>query len=195
MAADALAVLDALEVPRAAVVGWSMGGFIAQALAAAAPGRVSSLSLISTDPGGPECVAADPETQARLTDSTGTSREQASRLLALLFPPELAATADANFGELVASARAALPEPVLRMQEEAMRDWHARRDPLPTVTPGLPVAVVHGALDQVIPAANAELLGDLHPGSRVEVIPGCAHAVMAQEPERVAAAVFAVAGS
>jgi 3-oxoadipate enol-lactonase len=193
MAADALAVLDALSIERAAVVGWSMGGFIAQALAAAAPVRVASLALISTDPGGPDCVAADPDVQARLTDGSGTPREQASRLLALLFPPELAASADANFGKLVAAARAALPEPVLRMQEEAMRAWHVRREPLPASDPALPTAIVHGDLDQVIPPANAALLGALHPGAAVGLLPGCAHAPMAQEPESVAAAIFAVA--
>jgi 3-oxoadipate enol-lactonase len=193
MAADAAAVLDALGIEQAAVVGWSMGGFIAQALAAAAPQRVASLSLISTDPGGPDCVLADLEVQSLLTDSAGTPREQASRLLGLLFPPELAATADANFGELVAAARAALPGPVLLMQEEAMRAWHARPETLLGATVGLPMAIVHGALDRVIPPANVTLLGALHPGARLELLADCAHAPMAQHPEAVAAAIFAVA--
>jgi pimeloyl-ACP methyl ester carboxylesterase len=193
MAADALAVLDALGIESAAVVGWSMGGFIAQALSAAAPARVASLSLVSTDPGGPDCVLADPEAQALLTDVGGTPREQASRLLALLFPPELAAEADANFGDLVAAARDVLPEPVLRMQEEAMRAWHARSEPLPSAVPSHPTAIVHGALDRVIPPANAELLAAAHPGAWVELLPDCAHAPMAQHPEAVAAAIFAVA--
>jgi pimeloyl-ACP methyl ester carboxylesterase len=194
MATDALALLDALGIERAAVVGWSMGGFIAQALAAAAPARVGSLALLSTDPGGPDCVAAAPEVQARLIDRSGTPREQASRLLALLFPPDLAASADANFGELVAAARAALPAAGLRAQEEAMRAWHARREPLPAIDPPIPTAIVHGALDQVIPLANAELLGRLHPGARVEVLPAAAHAPMAQDPGAVAEPIFAVTG-
>jgi pimeloyl-ACP methyl ester carboxylesterase len=194
MAADALALLDALEIEQAAVVGWSMGGFIAQALAAAAPARVGSLGLLSTDPGGPDCLEAAPEVQARLTDSSGTPREQASRLLALLFPPDLAASADANFGELVAAARAALPEPVLRAQEEAMRAWHARLEPLSSIDPSIPTAIVHGALDKVIPPANAEQLAALHPGARVEVLPGSAHAPMAQDPGAVAEPIFAAAG-
>jgi pimeloyl-ACP methyl ester carboxylesterase len=212
MAADGLALLDALAIESATVVGWSMGGFIAQALTAAAPARVASLSLISTDPGGPDCVLADPEVQALLTDGSGTPREQASRLLALLFPPELATTADANFGDLVGAARAALAEPVLRMQEEAMLAWHARPGtlparpaavpmatvptataPVPAAAPARPTAIVHGALDRVIPAANATLLSALYPGARVELLPDCAHAPMAQHPEAVAAAIFAVA--
>lgn len=193
MAADALALLDALGIERTVVVGWSMGGFIAQALAATAPARVGSLALLSTDPGGPDCVDAAPRVLARLTDSSGTPREQASRLLSLLFPPNLAASADANFGELVAAARAALPEPVMRAQEEAMRAWHARPEPLPSIDPSIPTAIVHGALDEVIPPANAELLARLHPGARVEILAAAAHAPMAQDPGAVAAPIFSVA--
>jgi pimeloyl-ACP methyl ester carboxylesterase len=192
MAADMTGLLDALGIERAAVAGWSMGGMIAQALAAAEPARVTLLGLLSTNPGGPNAVGADPADWARLIDSSGTPREQASRLISLLFPPSLAPQADAEFGNLVATARATLPEPVLRMQEDAMLTWHERRDPLRGRDPSIPTAIVHGELDRVIPAANAELLGGLYPGALVVILPGCAHAVMAQEPETVGAAILAV---
>jgi 3-oxoadipate enol-lactonase len=190
MAADMVGLLDALGVERVAVAGWSMGGFVAQALAATAPGRVAALGLLSTNPGGPDAVGAEPADWARLIDSSGTPREQASRLISLLFPPALAAAADAEFGELVAAARGSLPERVLRMQEEAMLGWHHRREPLLGRDPSHPTAIVHGGLDRVIPPANAELLGSLHPGALVTVLPDCAHAVMAQEPGAVAAAIL-----
>jgi pimeloyl-ACP methyl ester carboxylesterase len=195
MAADMVALLDSLGIDSPVVAGWSMGGFVAQALVAVAPDRVNALALLSTDPGGPDCVEAASEVQGRLTDSSGTPREQASRLLSLLFPPALAPSADANFGDLVAAARGALPEPVLRMQEEAMAAWHERPEPLPGGDLSLPIVIVHGALDQVIPPANAALLGRLHPGAGVEVLPGCAHASMAQEPAAVAEAIVAVASA
>lgn len=194
MAADSIALLDALEIERAAVVGWSMGGFVAQSLARRAPDRVSALGLISTHTGGPDCVDAAPGVFQVLVDHSGTPREQATRLISLLFPPDRAAEADERFGEIVAAARAALPEPVLFMQEDALVAWHGRPTSLPVLDPPVPTAVVHGGRDTVVPPANAAVLARFHPGATVTTLPDCAHAPMAQEPEAVADAIIAAAG-
>ena len=61
-------MLDALDVERVAVAGWSMGGFVAQRLAARAPERVERLVLLSTDAGGPRAQRAEPAVWARLID-------------------------------------------------------------------------------------------------------------------------------
>ncbi len=186
MAADALAVLDHLEVDRALVVGWSMGGFVAQALTCAAPSRVTGLGLIATDAGGPSAVLTDRADWARLVDTSGTPREQATRLLDLLFPQPLAGQLDAQVGDLVAQAKAVLDPEVLKAQEAAIEGWHATAPaPLPTGTP--PVVAVAGSVDVVIPAANLPLIAARWPGCRTEVIDGAGHGVMAQEPQRVAA--------
>jgi pimeloyl-ACP methyl ester carboxylesterase len=194
MAADLESLLDALEIERLPVVGWSMGGFLAQRLAARSPDRVAALALLATDPGAPGAVAADPETWSRLVDHSGTPRQQASRLISLLFPPGLAAVIDHQFGEIVAAARANLSPAALRSQEAVMDAWH--RDGPPALGAGTapPTLIVHGDLDEVIPPANAAALAARWPGARVEILEGCAHAVMAQEPRRVAEAIVAVAG-
>lgn len=124
MAGDLRAILDARGMGSCAVAGWSMGGFAAQRLVEIAPQRVSALALISTAPGGPAAVTADPEDWRRLTDHSGTPREQARRLISLLFPPAEAAEIDRQFGDVVAEARAALSPEALRAQEGAMDAWH-----------------------------------------------------------------------
>jgi pimeloyl-ACP methyl ester carboxylesterase len=102
LAADVAGLIDALGLARPAVLGWSMGGFVALALALAEPAKASKLVRLSTSGGGELGIPADREALARLRDTSGTPREQATRLISMLFPPERAAAVDAEFGEVVA---------------------------------------------------------------------------------------------
>lgn len=183
MAADLEALLDELAIEALPVVGWSMGGFVAQRLATRAPGRVTALGLLATDPGGEEAVRAEPAVWDRLTDHEGTPREQATRLIELLFPATLAPEIDREFGELVAAARAQLSPAALRAQEAAMDAWHSADQVLPESPP--PTLVLHGERDVVIPAPNAGALATRW-GGECELFPATGHAFMAQEPQRVA---------
>jgi pimeloyl-ACP methyl ester carboxylesterase len=192
MTADTLALMDALEIERAVVGGWSMGGFVAQSLVRAAPERVAALALISTHTGGPDTINAGPGVWQKLIDHSGTPREQAERFISLLFPPDRAAEADERFGELMAAARETLPERVLFMQEDAIASWHARPTPLEPIPAGTPTAVVHGGLDTVVPPGNAEINASVHPGAEITILEDCAHAPFGQRPEAVAEAILAV---
>ena len=191
MATDMVAVLDSAGLARVMVAGWSMGGFVAQTLTLVAPGRVSGLVLLATDPGGPEALTAAPEVWRALTDHSGTPREQASRLISLLLPPALAPDVDRQFGEVVAAARTELRPETLAAQEAAIDVWH--RVPPPAVPPQPPpVAAAAGSEDVVIPPANLRALAARWPGTQTQLFEGGGHAFMAQEPERVAALIAAL---
>ncbi|MGH8014531.1 MAG: alpha/beta fold hydrolase, partial [Candidatus Binataceae bacterium] len=82
MAADAVAVLDALKLERAHVFGISMGGMIAQEFALNFPQRLRGLVLGCTNCGMPHSVQGDPEELAKLSPSADIPlREQALRAL------------------------------------------------------------------------------------------------------------------
>jgi pimeloyl-ACP methyl ester carboxylesterase len=194
MADDCERLLDALGLERATVVGWSMGSYIAQRLATRATQRVASLALLASSPPGPDAVPSEPGVWERLTDHSGTPREQATRLLALLFPPEVARAIDAQFGDVVAEARAQLSTEALDAQERALLQWHAEPQPPPGAD-APPVLVICGSEDVVIPPQNGALLAARWAGARVEEVAGGGHAFMAQEPERVAALIADFAAS
>jgi pimeloyl-ACP methyl ester carboxylesterase len=60
LADDTAQVIEALDFDGASVLGWSMGGFIAQTLALDHPNRVRKLILLSTDPGGANARSPHP---------------------------------------------------------------------------------------------------------------------------------------
>ena len=183
MAADVAALMEELGTGRSPVAGWSMGGFVAQELARSEPGRVEALALVSTDPGGPDAVRCALETWERLCDRTGTPREQASRLISLLFPPDFAEVVDRDWrcgreGEGFARPRRARCP---GGGDGGLARGARGRGQAPA---GVPTLAAAGAVDQVIPPENAALLaGDQ---GRREIFDGGGHAFMAQQPDRLA---------
>jgi pimeloyl-ACP methyl ester carboxylesterase len=194
LAADVLKVMDERGIEAATVVGWSLGGMVAQELAVSAPERVAALALISTDPGGERSTPAAPEVWARLTDHGGTPREQATRLIDVLFPPDVAPGIDEQFGEVVAEARAQLSIDTLDAQEAAMDAWHSDPDRDRLAELEVPLLVACGTEDVVIPPSNALAIAESCDHAWLARFRGGGHAVMAQEPKRLAALIRLCAG-
>jgi 3-oxoadipate enol-lactonase len=185
MSADVERLLDELSLTHAAVAGWSMGGYVAQHLALRAPGRVEKLVLLATGPAGSRATPADPAVIEVLFDHSGTPREQASRLISLLFPAGVAERVDEQFGALVAEARATLSPVTLAAQERVLGEWFSGEQPSPPAD-APPVLVLGGELDEIAPPENSRTLARLWPDARLELFAGGGHAFIAQEPERVA---------
>ncbi|MET9710953.1 alpha/beta fold hydrolase [Nocardiopsis alba] len=166
LAGDALAVLDDLGIDRAHVYGFSMGGKVAQTLAASAPERVGALVLGSTAPGGDNEVERPHHASVALRKA---NTEEGRDLIAHLFyTPEWA---DAH-PETVARI---LPRNPLRAQrrhyEASLK--HDGWDRLPLIQ--APTLVVHGEDDELTPVANAELLAERIPDARTLILPGARH--------------------
>lgn len=186
MAADVVAAMAAAGIGRAPVLGWSMGGYIAQALAAAHPDRVESLILLATDPGGEICVRGDAADWAILTDHSGSPRERADRLLDLLLPEAVTAGLGDDVRDVVAAAQAALAIEALAAQERAMDSWHSEPAAGRLSSIDCPALCAAGRADRVIPAENSVILSQALSGSWLARFPDAGHAFMAQYPERLA---------
>jgi pimeloyl-ACP methyl ester carboxylesterase len=186
LADDAARVIEMLGIERASVLGWSMGGFIAQMLAMHYPDRVNKLILLSTDSGGPNADLASAEVWSQLIDMSGTPHEQARRLLSLLFPSDVAESIYRDFGAIVAAARAQLSPSLINRQAAAMDAWHRTwiANRLPEMN--VPVLIATGTADIVIPPSNALRLVNAIPGAWLAQFNGGGHAFMAQYPRRLA---------
>jgi len=182
LAHDAAHVIETLGFERISILGWSMGGFIAQTLALQHPNRVNKLILLSTDSGGSEADLASAAVWSQLVDASGTPHDQAKRLLSLLFPSDVAESFYRKFGDIVAAARARLSPDLINRQAAAMDEWHRNGagDRLRGIN--APVLIATGSEDVVIPPSNALKLVNAIPHAWLAQFPHGGHAFMAQYP-------------
>ncbi|WP_036167156.1 alpha/beta fold hydrolase [Massilia sp. 9096] len=191
MADDAVGVLSALGVARAHVVGVSMGGMIAQLLAAKYPSRVLSLTSIMSSSGRrglPGPTPAVRHAMLRRPKSAGDLDavvEHAVRLLQTIASPAYP-TPEKQLRRRVARAlrRNRNPSGAAR-QLLAITACGDRAGQLRTIV--APTLVIHGAADPMLPLACGIDTANAIPNARLEVIEGMGHDLPTQLNERLLA--------
>ena len=173
MAGDVRGLLDALEVEAAHVVGASLGGFIAQEFAVAHPERVRRLILCGTSFGGATAEPIPPATLTAMMGRTGDAERDLRAFLPLQIATDYLETHAAEVDDYVAW-RVAHPQSLPAYQRQltaaVAHDAAGRLGGL-----RMPVMILHGAHDRVVPARNAELLASRIPGARLRVFPEAGH--------------------
>jgi pimeloyl-ACP methyl ester carboxylesterase len=185
LAEDAVALLDALGIDSAHVLGISMGGMIAQQLVLSHPDRVRTLTLGCTYCGGPGSRITSPQVVQRLAAGLLSG----DRELALRTGYELnlsaAYRADdsryAPFREMATTHPAALEVIMLQMQAVQGHDTSGRLASITT-----PTLVIHGTEDEMLDVANGEQIASLMPGARLERLEGVGHMFFWEQPQRSA---------
>jgi pimeloyl-ACP methyl ester carboxylesterase len=186
LADDAAHAMETLGFHRTSVLGWSMGGFVAETLALQHPKHVNKLILLSTDPGGSDADLASPAVWSQLVDTSGTPGEQARRLMFLLFPSDVAESLYRQFGDIVAASRARLSPDLVQRQAAAMDAWHRNGLANRLRKIGAPALIAAGTEDIVIPPSNALKLVNAIPSAWLAQFPRGGHAFMAQYPRPLA---------
>jgi pimeloyl-ACP methyl ester carboxylesterase len=195
MADDSAHLLDALGINKALVVGWSTGGEIALSMAVRHSGKVRALVLSGATAGGPTAIQPSPKTEASFR-SRGLS--QAVGLLDSLFPASAHAAALAYLAGLLAIPPETVSRQISSRQAQAeirFARTNTTYNALPRIR--VPVLVTNGALDQLVPPANARLIAARIPHARLVIFAGAAHMMMFQDLGRFARLVeqFAAASS
>ncbi len=194
LADDAVALLDALGLERVHVCGISMGGMVAQEIAINAPERVRTLTLGCTYCGGPDATFASEQDMRFLAEAlTSGDRERALRAMFAINVSPTYADDPAHWQEFVERASATpTPQAFIQLQMQAIIG-HDAHDRLGEIT--APTLVVHGTLDRMLPAGNAQVIADLIPGARLELLEDIGHCFFWEAPDRSAALIRDLAGA
>jgi 3-oxoadipate enol-lactonase len=178
---DALALLDEQGIERASWCGISLGGIVGMWLAVNAPERLERLVLA--------CTAARMPAPDAYLDRAAAVREHglepvADAIVARWFTPTAPPELTRRFRAVLVAGDA---EDYARCCE-ALGAWDFRAE-LPRVA--APTLVLAGSEDEATPAAVTELLSELIPGARHEVLDGAAHLANLERPAEFAAAALA----
>lgn len=198
MAADAVGLLDALEIERAHIVGASMGGMIAQLVAANHPERALSLTSIMSSTGNPSLPQGKPEAMAALMAPAPDPNDipaiiaRAINTWDVIGSPGFR-TDEARRREWVQRdfERSYYPVGIVR-QMAAIAANGDRREKLKDVS--APTVVLHGADDPLVPVEGGRDTAETIPGAELRIIDGMGHDFPLQLVETFADAIEAAAG-
>ena len=192
-ATDTVALLDVLAIERAIVMGHSMGGFIAQALALDHPQKVEKLILCSTNFGGPRHIPVTEEAMKVLSDVSSDPLTRFKNGLVVSMAPGWAEKNPEMIQKWIqwrlanpiepASYHAQLAIGLGLLTEEAAFEDKLSRLSMPTL-------ILFGAHDKVVPPENASLLEAKIANSKVILFPNAGHFFPMEIPEAASQAVI-----
>ena len=190
MAGDMVAVLEDAGCERAIVCGYSLGGMVAQAMAAAYPERVAGLVSISSHTGEPGVGDPTPEARAALTaPPAATVQAQIEADLAgyrIWSNPDWR-NEQAEREYLERSYQRAWHPGASQRQFQAAARSGSRAEQLRGLD--VPALVVHGSIDSLIAPDAGRRTADLVPGAQYLEIEGMGHELPPQAWSSIISAV------
>lgn len=195
MAADAVGLLDAIGIPAAHVVGASMGGFIAQLVALNHPEHVLSLTSIMSGPSGSDHVVPTPEASALLLLPAQPTRQLQVEQAMLVRKASMGSLDPFDQDYELSRAERAIDRSYypagFGRQLVSLLAAPSRLERLRSLR--MPVLVIHGLDDTLIPPANGRLVAASVPGARLIEFEGMGHDVPRRVWSQVAEAIAELA--
>jgi pimeloyl-ACP methyl ester carboxylesterase len=201
LANDTAGLLDALKIPKADVMGYSLGSYIAQAFTASYPEKVNNLILVASTCGGkdgilppPEFMKMQNEVANKSVNNIPTTADEMKQLVAAslgsgwikLHPESL----DIPENMTLLQSKPGLTPETMNNQKNAAFAWTATNwsgacDELAKIAK--PTLVITGTDDNyLVPHGNSLIIAGKIPGAWLVQIKDAGHAIMVQYPAEVA---------
>ena len=201
LANDTAGLLDALKIPKADILGYSLGSYIAQAFTTSYPEKVNNLILVASTCGGkdgilppPEFIKLNNEVANKSLNNIPTTADEMKQLVAAsdgsgwikLHPESL----DIPENMTLLQAKPGLTPETMNNQYNVEFDWVAKNwsgacDALAKIAK--PTLIITGTDDNyLVPHGNSLILAEKIPGAWLVQIKNAGHAIMTQYPAEVA---------
>jgi len=180
---DAAGLMDALGLKRAGILGYSMGGYIAQELALNYPAKIEKMILASTGCGGNRAVLMSPERLETFQANAGLKPEEILRKdMDIYFSDSFVARNPEKVEEFIEiSLRHHQPADAFFRQFDACLR-HDTVDRLQQIS--APTLIMTGDDDPLVPPENSYILKELIPHAELVVFPGGHHCVMIEKADQ-----------
>ncbi|NOJ32429.1 MAG: alpha/beta hydrolase [Candidatus Nitrosocosmicus sp.] len=193
-AEDTSGLIDALKLDKADVLGFSMGGMIAQELALTHPNKVGKLVIYASMCGGIQSVPLSPDVQQPLSlisNSSVPAIEKLSMLIPIMFPQDWAKQNSNqldNFIQNLKNMSYLISDKTLNLQSNAIGTWNGVCDQINKIT--LPTLSIVGTDDVLTVPANSVLITEKIHGSSLVQIKGGGHGMMHQYPDKMSSIIL-----
>ena len=181
-AQDTAGLMEALKINQANILGWSMGGMIAQELAISDPEKVNKLIIYASICGGNDSVPPDNQVLNAYSNQTENTTKRLENFLPLLFPNQWRVDNPDLIQELPKSTEIS-PVRTLDLQMKAISGWQGTCNRLNNIIH--PTMILVGTDDVITVPENSIFMASKIPGAWVvQMESGGGHAVMMQYPEK-----------
>jgi pimeloyl-ACP methyl ester carboxylesterase len=182
MARDIHGLLDELEIPNVHMLGYSMGGAIAQEFVRQFPDRIRHLVLCATMCGGVRATYAKASVTRVMREIDGLSPEQiARRIWQVTYAPAYLRRHQ-ELAEDQTQREVSVPTPLhsADLQFQAFAEFDGSKALADIACPTL---VLTGDLDELIPPQNSAMMASMIPNARLVIVPGGGHRVLWETPD------------
>lgn len=185
-AQDAVGLIDALHLNKTDIMGFSMGGFIAQEVALSNPEKINKMIIYASGCGGNEGTFLS-QNLSQITQNSKSPKEFYDKLIPLIFPQDwLSSHLKFINNPNGAGFPSNITMQMLQNQYKAISSWHNAGVCNQLGKINMPTLIIVGTKDVLQPKVDSLIMAEKIPDSWLIRIQGGGHAMMTQYPDKMA---------